>query len=117
MRRLTSAAILLSLFAVLAACSGSEDDPGTTVAESGGEADITIADFAFSGADTVSVGDTVTVTNEDTVGHTWTADEGAFDSGTLATGDSFEFTFDEAGEFSYVCTIHPQMTGTITVEG
>ena len=122
MRRHTSALTIACLLIALAACGGSEPESTETTsagdgASAGGEAEITIADFAFSGAETVAVGDTVTVTNEDSTGHTWTASNGEFDSGTLAQGETFEFTFEEAGEFDYVCSIHPQMAGTITVEG
>ena len=45
------------------------------------------------------------------------ADNGEFDSGTLAQGDEFSETFGTAGTFAYHCTIHPSMTGTVTVEG
>lgn len=118
MKRLNALAIPFALALILAACSGSDSDAGNdTTAEAAETAEMTIVDFAFDGPQTVGVGDTITVTNEDTVAHTWTADEGDFDSGNLAQGDSFDFTFDEPGEFSFVCTIHPQMTGTITVEG
>lgn len=86
-------------------------------ASGGSGAQITIAGFAFSGAETVSVGEEVTVRNDDGVAHTWTANDGPFDSGSIATGDTFSFTFDEPGEYSYFCAFHPQMTGTITVEG
>lgn len=118
MRRLTTMAVLI-LSVLVTACSGSESGSTSAPEDGGGgsEAEITIADFAFSGADSVSVGDTVEVTNNDSVGHTWTEVDEAFHSGTLASGDTFEFTFDEAGEFEYFCQIHPQMTGTITVEG
>jgi plastocyanin len=85
--------------------------------ESGSGALITIAGFEYSGAATVSVGVEVTVRNDDGVPHTWTATDGPFDSGTLGTGGEFTFTFDEPGEFAYFCSIHPSMTGTITVEG
>jgi plastocyanin len=44
-----------------------------------------------------------------------TADDGSFDSGSLATDATFSQTFDAAGTFAYHCTIHPSMTGTITV--
>jgi plastocyanin len=110
--------VVLALGALVAACSGSGTDTTSAPEDGGGAAaEITIADFAFSGASSVSVGDTVEVTNDDSVGHTWTAEEGEFDSGTLNSGDTFEFTFEEAGEFDYFCQIHPNMTGTITVEG
>jgi len=51
------------------------------------------------------------------IGHTWTAVDGEFNSGSLAEGESFDFTFDEAGEFDYFCSIHSEMQGSITVEG
>ena len=78
---------------------------------------ITIAGFAFSGVTEVPVGTTVTVVNEDGSDHTWTADDGTFSSGNLAPGDTFEFTFDEPGTYTYACRIHPSMVGTITVTG
>jgi plastocyanin len=111
---------LLSAFAVLlvlAACSGDDADSTSTSTQSAPEATITMADFAFTGATTVGVGETVTVMNEDNVAHTWTAVDGDFDSGNLAEGESFEHAFDEAGEFDFFCSIHPTMTGSITVEG
>ncbi len=119
MKRIISRALTIALVALVAACGGDDTDPpATTEAGNGGEEiAITIADFAFSGPDTVAVGDTVTVTNEDSMAHTWTAVGNEFDSGSLGEGESFDFTFDEAGEFDYFCTIHPTMTGTITVEG
>ena len=121
MRTLTSTAVLLALALVIAACDGSSGDSAATTAGSGGETgaelEITIENFEFSGAETATVGDTVTITNEDAVGHTWTAVDGEFDSGTIATGETFEFTFEEAGELDYFCSIHPRMEGTITVEG
>jgi plastocyanin len=63
----------------------------------------------------VKVGTTVTWSNGDAVGHTVTADGGAFDSGTIAPGTSFSRRFGSAGTFAYHCKIHPSMTGTITV--
>ena len=124
-----TAPLLLVIGLLVVACGDSGGDTTTTAVPdtsapdtsapggSAGEATITIADFTFDGPSTVAVGDTIEVVNEDTVGHTWTATGGEFNSGTLATGDTFEFTFEEAGEFDYFCSIHPDMTGTITVEG
>jgi plastocyanin len=63
----------------------------------------------------VSVGDTVTWTNQDEAPHTATADDDSFDTGTLSQGDSGEVTFEEAGTFTYFCEIHPDMLGAVTV--
>ena len=57
----------------------------------------------------------MTWTNSGAATHTVTADNGAFDSGRLASGATFSQTFDTAGTFTYHCEIHPQMTGTIVV--
>lgn len=78
---------------------------------------ITIADFAFSGVTEVAVGSTVTITNTDSSPHTWSSDDGAFDSGAIGPGEAFEFTFTQAGTFAYHCNFHPSMTGSITVTG
>jgi plastocyanin len=76
----------------------------------------TIAGFAFHPASvTVTAGDTIAWTNEDPASHTVTADDGSFDTGTLAKGTSGSHTFATAGTFAYHCTIHPTMTGTVTV--
>ena len=42
--------------------------------------------------------------------------DGTFDSGLLATGESFSFTFEEHGEFTYFSQIQPWIVGTITVQ-
>jgi plastocyanin len=77
---------------------------------------VEIADFAFAPeASDVKVGDSVKWTNKDGAAHTVTADDGAFDSGNLAGGKSFSFTFEEAGTFAYHCNIHQSMTGTVVV--
>jgi len=75
---------------------------------------VTIAGFAYSpNPVTVNVGDTVTWTNNDGVGHTATGS--GFDTGTISAGASKSVTFDSAGTFAYHCTIHPSMTGTVVV--
>lgn len=78
------------------------------------QVEIAIADFEFVGDQDVLVGGRVVVTNTDVASHTLTAIDGSFDSGTLAQGDSYEFTVDEPGTFEYRCDIHPSMTGSIT---
>jgi plastocyanin len=87
---------------------------GTVLAADGS---VTIASFAFDPATvTVDVGDSVTWTNNDSTAHTATAGDGSFDTGNIAAGVSATVTFDTAGTFAYVCSIHPQMTGSVVVE-
>jgi plastocyanin len=84
----------------------------------GGGAEVSEEDITFNPAEvTVGVGDTVTWTNNDSVGHDVTADSfSSGEPGGMAPGDTFEQTFDEAGTFDYVCTVHPGMEGTVIVE-
>ncbi len=65
---------------------------------------------------TVSVGGSVTWTNNDSTTHTSTADGGAWNSGSIAPGGQFSRTFPSAGVFAYHCTIHPGMVGTVTAQ-
>lgn len=101
--------ILLVAIMLIMACGGAAD--------SGGEAAITIDNFSFGDPITVGAGQPVVVTNDDGVAHTWTSPDGVFDSGSIPSGDSFEFTFAQAGEYEFFCSIHPSMAGTITVTG
>ena len=73
---------------------------------------------------TIKVGATVTWTNRDTMLHTVTSGTSAglagtpddrFDSGFLAAGATWSYTFTEAGEFPYFCTPHPWMQGKVIV--
>ncbi len=71
---------------------------------------------------TISVGGTVTWTNDDTAAHTVTSGtvtegpDGIFDSSIVMTGKTFEHTFDDAGTYDYFCVVHPWMTGQVVVE-
>lgn len=91
--------------------------PDSTTLPVDADATITISGFAFGEPLTVTVGDTVAVVNQDGVPHTWTSDDGLFDSGSLSRGEVFRHTFTEAGEYEFFCGIHPQMQGSITVQG
>lgn len=63
----------------------------------------------------LSEGSTVFWTNDDSIEHTVTSDEGLFDSGPISPRSTFDNTFDSTGEFGYHCSIHPFMTGVVTV--
>lgn len=65
----------------------------------------------------ITAGDTVRFLNDDDRDHTATADDDSFDSGVLAEGGEYRRTFQRAGTFSYLCLLHPDMTGTIAVAG
>ena len=139
------AAVLAALALGLASCGDDEgtetapsgdDSPGsstsapdeagtgtTGTATGGGEAtesgDVTIADFKFDPESvTVKVGGTVSWTNEDSAAHTATAKDGApssFDTGSLDQGDSKDVSFEKAGTYDYICSIHPTMSGSVEV--
>lgn len=64
----------------------------------------------------VSVGGTVTWTNNDRTTHTSSADGGGWNSGNIAPGASFSHTFPAAGSFPYHCAIHPGMVGVVNVQ-
>ena len=131
MRTARLAALTVALVLVGAACAGSpaatpsapasvppeaSAAPSPATPATNGSA-VSITDFAFQpAAITVAVGTTVTWTNNDSASHTITADDGSFTSDTLATGATFSHTFDTAGTVTYHCSIHPSMTGTVTVQ-
>jgi plastocyanin len=77
-----------------------------------------IQDFYFSPASiNIEPGTTVTWVNQGQAPHTATHTGGTFDSGTLQPGQSYSYTFNRAGTYAYYCQIHPNMTGTIVVDG
>jgi plastocyanin len=127
------APVLILLALGLGACGSSGDDTSTasggaeTAAEAGGNgpapsgeavraAKVKIVEFTY-GPDpvTVQVGGKVIWQNEDTAPHTATADDGSFDTGTLARGKIKSETFKRAGTYPYFCEIHPTMHGTVEV--
>ena len=81
--------------------------------------DVSITDdMKFNPEDlTINVGDAVTWTNNDGMGHTATSTDGpvSFDSGNIAAGATWSFTFTETGTYDYKCNYHSSMTATITV--
>ena len=64
---------------------------------------------------TIKVGDSVKWINKDSYNHTVTAKNGEFDSGNIAGGAEFSFTFAKEGTYEYICSIHTSMKGTIIV--
>ena len=88
-----------------------------TSAKAAGSGSVTIADFQFTPAQiTINQGDTVTWTNNGPAAHSATVPDGSFDTGIFPAGQSRTHTFSDAGTFSYICTPHPNMHGTIVVQ-
>lgn len=81
--------------------------------------EVEIEDYSFMpGAITVKVGTKVTWTNKDSVRHDVVADTESNDAPNgplLAKGESYSFTFTKAGTYSYHCSPHPYMKGTVIV--
>jgi plastocyanin len=120
-------AVLLAALALgLAACGGGDDDGGGggggAAASSGGcpsgAVQIKMVDIKFDPETaTASVGQKICWTNEDSVDHDAVAESGAdFKSELFGKGQTFTATVDKPGTVKYVCTVHPGMKGTITVE-
>ncbi len=131
MPRLPIAAGLIGAALLVAACGASSTPKPATPAPTGaptatpaaasqapaGAASVTIAGFAFNPPTiTVSVGTTVTWSNQDSATHTVTFSDGSTSSGRLAQGGQFQRSFDKAGTFTYACSIHSSMTGTVVVQ-
>jgi plastocyanin len=81
--------------------------------------EVKIDNFSFAPQNlTVAVGTTVTWTNRDDIPHTVvsTDDPRAFKSKVLDTDEKFSFTFSKPGTYPYFCSVHPKMTGKVTVQ-
>ncbi|HEV2107824.1 MAG TPA: cupredoxin family copper-binding protein [Thermomicrobiales bacterium] len=96
--------------------SGTPAAAGET-AESAEEVAVEIVSYTFPEQLEVAAGTTVTWTNMDSVPHTVTSNPNgdAFQSGALREGETFTFTFTEAGTYEYFCEFHPGMKGTVVV--
>jgi plastocyanin len=119
MRRL-SHMVALSVIALLmfVPAVGAQQDQGVVAVPVQNAWSVSIGDNFFDPADVaVEPGSTITWTNQGAVPHTVTADDGSFDSGVLNPGDSYTVTFSGQGTLTYHCTLHPEMTGSVTVGG
>ncbi len=115
--------LLVFLFALISVIPGcSKNDMSTNPVSKTSGNDISIQGMAFSTTNkTISVGTTIKWTNNDAVTHTVTSGvpgnpTGVFDSGNIAPGGTFSYTFNQAGTYNYYCKIHTSMRATITVQ-
>ena len=125
--RIVATVLLVAGAAWVAALGGfgsgfiSDDPPavnpyatGSTTTTAAGPV-ITIVGFAFGGDATVGVGQVLTVSNQSSSSHTFTARDDSFESGSIAAGTSFALTFDQPGVHEFFCRFHDGMGGTVTV--
>jgi len=85
-----------------------------------GKATITIKNFGYAGDFTVEPGEDVTVVNQDSTAHTLTDDSNTmFDTGIVdGNGGTGSFVAPmQPGEYPFGCTLHPEMSGVLTVAG
>ena len=79
---------------------------------------VEMLDYEFSPAVvTIATGGKITWTNQGQAPHDATADDDSFATGTIESGKLKSETFKQPGSYTYICTIHPQMEGTIEVVG
>ena len=135
LRRGAALSLAIALFAVLAACStpadsggdGSDDAGGGTVAVVDGVVELSAADLEFDASVIQApAGEAFTIrfTNDDTAPHNvavYTEEGGdeIANSDPINQGETLEVEVpaQDAGEYFFVCDIHPDMNGTIVVEG
>ncbi len=104
----------------LAASAATTKSKTTVKAAAAVTKEVMIQNYKYTPAAlTVAVGDTVKWTNMDTAPHTVTVTSGPvkFNSGNLAKGESFSYTFTKPGTYAYYCAVHPDMTAKVTVTG
>ena len=87
------------------------------VAASATQHTVTIEGMQFNPPQlTVHRGERIVWVNKDLFPHTVTANDKAFDSGSIAANASWAFTPPKAGEYAYSCSFHPTMKGMIKVQ-
>ena len=61
-------------------------------------------------------GDRIVWVNKDLFPHTVSATGKVFDSGSIESGGSWTYAANKQGEFSYSCSFHPTMKGSVRVQ-
>jgi plastocyanin len=124
MRMFYRPALLVAALGMLASCSNSS----TTPSNPGSSGNPNIASVTVPASDAygqtlfdphgvnIPVGGQVQFNNSDSIEHHPTADDGSWDGDLGANGGAFSKTFTTAGTYTYHCSIHPNMTGSIVVK-
>ena len=104
--------LLIAVLSILSCSKSNSYNSGNTPST----ASVSIKNMAFNPLSlSITTGTTVTWVNNDNTAHTVTADDGSFNSGTIAVGAKFTRAFSTTGTFAYHCTLHPEMVGTVVV--
>jgi plastocyanin len=112
-------AILLTTLVILNLCAAAWGDDAASIPTAGNKKyTIEIKDFAFNPQTlTVKAGEKITWINRDEEPHTVVSVEKQFKKSTaLDTDQTYTITAGASGTYTYFCSVHPKMTGTIVVE-
>jgi len=116
MRVIPTAAAAVVTAGLLVACDGDRDTSGDPLTVGGMEETVVIEDFKFKpGNLQVPAGASVTWENRDSAPHDATDDDGEWETERLGEDDADTLTFDTPGEYTYHCSIHPNMKAKLTV--
>jgi plastocyanin len=118
--RLAIVAIGVSM--IVSACGGDSSSPTAPGASTAADVTVTIQGNSAGNSYapnpvSIRVGQTIAWRNADSIVHTATQDSGGFTTGSVAAGATSAATMmNTAGTFTYHCTIHPGMVGTVSVQ-
>lgn len=126
MRKILTILMLLSVLLLAVACTQTatptevapkvtETTTAPVVVATGTVHQVVLENFQFMPTDLqVKAGDAVEFVNKDNAEHTVTFESGDFDQ-KLPVGGKATYTATEKGTFTYFCSVHPGMRGTVTV--
>ena len=115
------AIVVIGVSLIVSACG---DSSSPTAPAASTAADVTVTIQGDNGSNSYApnpvsmrVGQTIVWRNADSITHTATQDGSGFNTGTVAAGATSAATMmNTAGTFTYHCTIHPGMVGTVNVQ-
>ena len=124
MRRAVLWTVLSSTIGLFTFAGCGSDSTPTTPSTPVTPADVTVSIVADRGNQSYApnpvqmrVGQTIAWKNADPIAHTATGDAGQFNTGLLNNGaTSNPIAMNTAGTFTYHCTVHPGMVGTVVVQ-
>ena len=117
MRRNLSVAVFVGVLSLSMGSPGTSRGSLVAVPQKMESTEVKIDNFSFGPQELiVSPGTTVTWTNRDDIPHTVVSTDKVFKSKVLDTDEKYSYKFDKPGSYPYFCSIHPKMTGKVTVQ-